>query len=372
MLEMSGDTCILRDMQYFPPVTVMLFLAGASFGARAPIDPISNDPYTGAIVVDVSTGMTLYEDGADKRVYPASVVKLMDLLLILERVERGELSLTSSVKVTADAARMGGSQVYLKEGESFSLDEMLFALTIKSANDVAVAIAVHASGSTDAFVELMNRRAAELGMEATQFASVHGLPPETGQKPDVTTARDIARLAMEVSKHPKAVEYTSTRERWFRNDTFQMLSHNPLLGSVAGCDGLKTGYYRAAGFSIAATAKRGGRRVIAVVMGCASRPVRDAKAEELIELGFLKPPELSTAVRDVSVPEVKRPPPATIAQVPVAKPAVLQQPEAPAPKPSRSLMPKVLVALLILAVAAGAVLLLYAAKRRRERWKYRM
>jgi D-alanyl-D-alanine carboxypeptidase (penicillin-binding protein 5/6) len=349
-------------------IIVSLLLAGVSFGARAPITPISNEPYTGAIVVDVATGETLFEDGADKRVYPASVVKLMDLLLVLDRIERGELTLASKVPVNAEAARMGGSQVYLKEGEVFTLDEMLFALSIKSANDVAVAIATRVAGSKRGFVELMNSKAAELGMKSTRFESVHGLPPETGQKPDVTTARDISLLALEIVKRPKAIEYTSTREKWFRNNTFQMLSHNRLLKSVEGCDGLKTGYYRAAGFSIAATAERGGRRIIAVVMGCSSRPVRDEKARELLNQGFMKLPTLPA-------PEAPAP---VISEIddPIDGPAERNDTSVKSEsslKPFLKSIQKLLVVLLVIVlVGSGLLLFLYCINRYRDRWKYKL
>ncbi|MBT3191174.1 MAG: D-alanyl-D-alanine carboxypeptidase [Verrucomicrobia bacterium] len=353
--------------------TLLVFaLCASAFGARAPIDPISNDPYTGAIVVDVATGETLFEEGADNRVYPASVVKLMDLLLILERVEGGELSLESRVPVDAEAAGMGGSQVYLKQGEVFTLDEMLNALCIKSANDVAVALAKHIAGSKNAFVALMNRRASELGLVASEFASVHGLPPDTGQKPDVTTARDVARLALEVLKHPQAIAYTSTREKWFRDNTFQMLSHNRLLASVEGCDGLKTGYYRAAGFSIAATASRNGRRVLAVVMGCTSRPTRDAKARELLEFGFANLPPIPITVQETPVAAASADP---------VSPDVAESPQVRTAPEKRGgglraflgVVKRGILLLLAIALAGGLlILILYAINRHRDRWKYKL
>jgi serine-type D-Ala-D-Ala carboxypeptidase (penicillin-binding protein 5/6) len=383
-VALLSDTCILCRMKTSYLIVATLLMSWTAFGERAPIAPLSSEPYTGAIVVDVSTGKTIIEDGADKPVYPASVVKLMDLLLILERIERGELSLDDSVRVDAEAARMGGSQVYLKEGEVFSLDEMLFALSIKSANDVAVALATHVAGSKAGFVKLMNRRAAELGMEATRFASVHGLPPEVGQKPDVTTARDIARLSLEVVKHPKALAYTSTREKWFRNNTFQMVSHNRLLGNVAGCDGLKTGYFRAGGFSVAATAERKGRRIVAVVMGCKSRPERDAVAQELLVRGFAMLPSLPDAA--TPVPEAVTPIPGAVAPLPAevsagdaAAEGAPETTTAVEPRPKSGLrallerLQKGLTVVLIVVLAGGALIcILYAINRRRDRWKYKL
>ncbi len=276
--------------------TLILSLAfitlSAAFAAREPIPPITNDPYTGFIVVDGISGEVILEENADATIYPASVIKLMDMLLVLERVEAGRLKLEDWIHVTPQAARMGGSQVYLKEGEMFSLEEMLYALSIKSANDVAMALALHVGGTEEGFIKLMNDRAAELGMTATEFHSVHGLPPDAGEKPDVSSARDLATLSLEIVKHPRALTYTSTIERWFRDNTFQMLTHNRLLRDVQGCDGLKTGYFKAAGFSISASALRNGRRVIAVVTGCKNRQTRDDKARELLAYGFMHLPEL--------------------------------------------------------------------------------
>ncbi len=251
---------------------------------------ISRDPWLGAIVVDAASGKVLYEDQADAKGYPASVLKLMDLLIILEKIEQKQLSLQDQAPVSAKAAKTGGSQVWLAEKESFTVDEMLYALMVQSANDAAVALAEKVGGSTDGFVELMNRRAKELGMTRTVFYSVHGLPPAAGQEHDVTTARDLSLLCRELLKHPDALRYTSTRGRPFRPNvpgkTVQMRTHNHLLGHVEGCDGFKTGYIAQSGYSIAVTAARHGQRVIAVVLDSVSLKVRDAKAAELLAKGF--------------------------------------------------------------------------------------
>ncbi|HEY8239844.1 MAG TPA: D-alanyl-D-alanine carboxypeptidase, partial [Kiritimatiellia bacterium] len=168
------------------------------------------------------------------------------------------------------------------------------ALMIQSANDAAMTLAEHVGGSREGFIELMNRKAREIGMKNTVFTSVHGLPPTSGSgvDPDTTTARDLSILCLELlRKHPEALTYTGTRMRGFRNDAVQMVNHNRLLTSVRGCDGLKTGFISAAGFSICVTAQRDGRRVIAIVLGSKDRKVRDAKASELIEKGFIALPE---------------------------------------------------------------------------------
>jgi len=251
---------------------------------------VAQDPYLGAIVVDAASGRVLFEDHADAKGYPASVLKLMDLLIILEKIEAGQLKLEDQVPVSLKAAKTGGSQVWLETKETFTLDDMLYALMVRSANDVAVALAEKVGGSTDAFVELMNAKARALGMASTVLHSVHGLPPAKGQQDDVTTARDLSILCREVLKHPQALRYTSTRQRMFRPDagkkSVNMVTHNHLLGHLDGCDGLKTGFIDKAGFSIAITSARSGQRVLTVVLDSLDRKRRDAKAAELTEKGF--------------------------------------------------------------------------------------
>ncbi|PWU20986.1 MAG: D-alanyl-D-alanine carboxypeptidase [Verrucomicrobia bacterium] len=251
---------------------------------------IAKDPYLGAIIVEAKSGRVLFEDHADRRGYPASVLKLMDLLIILEKVERHELSLRDQVPVSANATRVPESRVELQEDETFPVDELLYALMVRSANDAAIALAEKVGGSVDGFLELMNRRAKELGMTSTVFHTVNGLPPGAGQQHDITTARDLSILSREVLKHKDTLRYTSTRERVFRPNagkrTVQMTTHNHLLGKVQGCDGLKTGFTNASGFSIAVTAARNGQRVIVIVLDSATTKARDAKARELVEKGF--------------------------------------------------------------------------------------
>ncbi len=276
-----------RFCQWFVGLLVLICLPCSNAGAaRAPIPVRTAEPYLSALAINADTGEVVVEENADTPAYPASLVKLMMLLIIQEKIEAGTLRLTDPVRATAAAARIGGSQVYLAEDEVFPLEDMLYALIIQSANDVAAALAIHVAGSPEGFVRLMNQRAAELGMKNTSFHSVHGLPPSRGQEPDVTTARDLGRLAVELSGHPEIFRYTSATYRPFRDGKFEMRTHNRLLGSVEGCDGLKTGYFRAGGYSIVATARRRGVRFIAVVMGARQRKVRDAKARELLASAF--------------------------------------------------------------------------------------
>jgi D-alanyl-D-alanine carboxypeptidase (penicillin-binding protein 5/6) len=190
--------------------------------------------------------------------------------------------------------------VWLKEGEVFPLEELIYAMVIHSANDAAGALAIRSSGSCDAHAARMTAKAQELGLRNTVFHNVHGLPPGKGQEADVTSALDMALLAKALlERHPETLKYTSIETRPFRPDTTNMVlltSSNKLLGKVPGCDGLKTGYYYDAGFSITATAQRDGRRVIAVILGSKDKHVRDAKAAEFIESGFTKLPPLPPPV----------------------------------------------------------------------------
>lgn len=254
--------------------------------ARARIENKTGTPYLGAIALRNDTGETIFKKNEEISCYPASIVKLMVLLIIQEKIEDGSLNLNDQVICTAEAARMGGSQVYLKEHEIFTIEELIYSLIIQSANDSAVALAIHIAGSKDSFVEIMQKKAQELGMKDTEFHSVHGLPPGKGQVPDISTPRDIAILCRELLKHPDILNYTSTQVRGFRDNSFEMRSHNPLLESFEGCDGLKTGYFRAGGFSIAATAERDGLRVIAVVMGSKNKEDRNKSVGNILAQAF--------------------------------------------------------------------------------------
>jgi len=268
---------------------------------QKPKGSISKNPYIGAIVLDADTGKVLFEDKADVPGYPASTLKLMTLLVLQEKIDAGELKLTDLVSVSKKASTTGGSQVWLDAREKIKVEDLLYALMIQSANDAAVALAEHVAVSTEAFVALMNAKAAKLGMENTRFASVHGLPPGADQKHDVSTARDLGTLCRELCKHPDLFTYTSTPSRQFRAPIetatgeppvyvpnakpIDMLTHNPFLKpphKIEGCDGFKTGYTVSAGYSIAVTCKRNNRRLIVVVLGSENRLTRDAKAKELL------------------------------------------------------------------------------------------
>ena len=203
----------------------------------------------------------------------------------MEKVQQGTLRLTDRVTVAPEACNVGGSQCFLRPREIFTIDELLYALMIKSANDAATALAIHVGGSKDAFIEMMNHKASELGMTSTHFNSVNGLPPQ-GKPPDQSTPRDLSLLARAVLKHPEALRYTSTRFYAFRKGEYDMNNHNHLLGALEGCDGLKTGYFSKAGFSIVATAQRDNVRLVTVVLGSRFRNTRDRQAKSLLTESF--------------------------------------------------------------------------------------
>ena len=318
-------------MKRFVLCLLVLVLAAAPlWAARNPLPTIAKAPYLSALVIDADTGKVLFEDNADARVYPASVLKLMDLYVVLDRIDQGLLKLDDMVPVTAEAYKTGGSQVYLDPKEQFTVEEMLYALMVQSANDAAVALATHIAGSKEGFVALMNQKAEALGMKNSRFHSVHGLPPSEGQEPDVTTARDLAILCRELAKRPDVFKYTGTKSRGFRNDSFMMHNHNKLLSQVPGSDGFKTGYFQAAGFSIAATAKKGGVRIISLVMGSADRKERDAKAMELLGKGFSLVPPRPEAIGAVAATAPATPATQPTATQPVAAPTFATDTPAPA------------------------------------------
>lgn len=295
---------------------IFLLLVGMMSIPAALGQAISRDPYNGAIVIDATTGAALFEDGADRPGYPASMLKLMTLFVVLDRIEAGALSLNDIVPVTKEVMLMGGSQVWLDVRESFPVEELLYALIVQSANDAAMALAIHVGGSREGFVRMMNEKAAAIGLSSiTRFQSPHGLPPGEGQRPDMTTPRDFAKLCKALlDTHPQTLDYTSVKKREFRADAqppftpMLMETHNHLLGVVPGCDGLKTGWIRASGYCIAATAQRDSRRVIAIVMGSVNRSTRDARTVELINR------YLPDAVRKADVPPVTQPQPAPMSE----------------------------------------------------------
>ena len=242
--------------------------------------------FKAAIVMDADTGLILVAHEARARRQPASMLKMMTELLVLESIAEGDLKFEDKVKVSAKSSNMGGSQVYLKHNEVFTVEELLKALAIHSANDAAVALAEHLAGSTEAFVDLMNMRAADMGMVDTKFSTVHGLPPGWKQEADLTSARDMAILGRELVSYPHALEWASTKTAPFRDGKFTLYNPNKLVGNYRGLDGIKTGYTGPAGFCVTASAVQKGKRLISVVMGCSTDKARATETTRLLTYGF--------------------------------------------------------------------------------------
>lgn len=237
-----------------------------------------------AVLLDANTGTVLYAKNADRALPPASVTKIMTLLLIMEEIDDGNLSLTDEVSVSEYAASMGGSQVYLEPGETMQVEELLKCIVIASANDAAVAMAEKVAGSEAAFVAKMNERAAELGMNNAHFENATGLDDDTTNH--LISAYDIALMSRELLSHPLVLKYTSIWMDSIRNGAFGLTNTNRLIRFYSGATGLKTGSTSKAGFCISATAQRDGLHLIAVIMGADTRDGRNEAARQLLDYGF--------------------------------------------------------------------------------------
>ncbi len=237
-----------------------------------------------AILIEAKTGMILYEKSSEEALAPASVTKTMTLLLIAEALSDGRISLTDNVSVSRNAASMGGSQVFLKEGEVMSVEDLIKCTVIASANDAAVALAEHLAGSEGAFVDLMNARARELGLTATVFENTTGLDDDVTEH--TMSAKDIAMISRELLKHGEITKYSSVWQDSIRNGEFTLTNTNRLVRYYDGCTGLKTGSTDKAGFCVSASAKRGKTELIAVVMGAESGSARNEAARALLDFGF--------------------------------------------------------------------------------------
>lgn len=237
-----------------------------------------------AILMEASTGTVLFEKNADEALPPASVTKVMTMLLVLEAIDAGQIKKEDIVRISDYASSMGGSQVYLKAGEEMSVNDLLKSVIVASANDAAVALAEHVCGSEQAFVARMNERAAELGMVNTVFKNTNGLDDEdTGH---LTSARDIALMSRQVLTHRDVFDYTTIWMDSIRDGAFGLTNTNRLVRFYRGCTGLKTGSTSKAGFCISATAERDGMHLICVIMGSTTKDARNALAASLLDYGF--------------------------------------------------------------------------------------
>lgn len=256
-----------------------------------------------AILMDAATGTILYEKNAHEKLAPASVTKVMTLLLVMEALESGRISWGDTVTASDHAAGKGGSQVYLEPGEQMSMDEMLKSVVVSSANDCATALAEHIAGSEAAFVEMMNARAAELNLTDTHFVNCTGLDDEPSAAEHLTSAHDIAVMSRELLTHDDIRRYTTIWMDTVRGGKFGLSNTNKLVRFYEGTTGLKTGYTSTAGHCLSASAKRDGIELIAVVLHCASSTDRFQSAKALLDYGFAnyalvsaEPPETLTPI----------------------------------------------------------------------------
>lgn len=238
--------------------------------------------------LNLLTGEIFWEKSSSKPCRIASLTKLMVVLLVMEKVDEGNLRLSQLITVTPEATRMGGSQVYLKEGERFRLDELLKSMLICSANDCSYLVAQYLGGTEENFVRMMNAKARSMGLNDTYFFNSTGLPPPKNKNGahNVSSCIDIANIAMRVIEYPEVIKWASTTEDYIRNGEFKLHTWNRLLKECDFVDGLKTGYYREAGYNIVATSVSGDKKVMAIVLGGRTARVRDRIAKSLIEYGL--------------------------------------------------------------------------------------
>ena len=240
-----------------------------------------------ALLMDAATGRVLYEKNAHEKLAPASVTKVMTMLLIMEAIDSGKIGWDDTVTASETAAAKGGSQVYLKAGEMMSVTDMLKSIAVSSANDCACAMAEHIAGSESAFVELMNKRAKELGMEDTHFVNCTGLDDDPNAREHVTSAYDIALMSRELLKnHPDIKKFTTIWMDTVRNGTFGLSNTNKMVRFYNGATGLKTGFTSGAGYCLSASAQREGMELIAVVMGSETSANRFNACKAMLDYGF--------------------------------------------------------------------------------------
>ena len=240
-----------------------------------------------ALLMDVATGTILFEQNSHEPLAPASVTKVMTMLLIMEAIDSGKIGWSDSVTTSEAAAAKGGSQVFLKVGETMAVEEMVKSIAVSSANDCACAMAEHLCGSEVAFVEAMNNRAKELGMDDTTFVNCTGLDDAPDAASHKTSAHDIALMSRELlHKHPDITKFTTIWMDSIRNGEFGLSNTNKMVRFYNGCTGLKTGFTRGAGYCLSASAERDGLELIAVVMGCETSQKRFAACKALLDYGF--------------------------------------------------------------------------------------
>jgi len=282
MLILQNTRQLRNSLFFFSLLCAVMILS-------SPADAQYNPKYS-SIVIDAHSGAIISQKYPDKILHPASLTKMMTLYLAFDAIKQRKLSMNSRLWVSGYASNMVPSKLGLKKGETIKLKHAILSLVTKSANDVAVAIAESIAGSESQFAVLMNRKAAELGMSRTNFTNASGLHDPR----QVSTARDMARLSRALMMyHPEFYDYFSTRSFTYQGRTYR--NHNRLMSSYKGMDGLKTGYVRAAGFNLAASANRGGRRLIGVVFGGRSTRSRNRHMQLLLDRGFQEATDMKIA-----------------------------------------------------------------------------
>ena len=244
-------------------------------------------PGKSALLMDVATGQVLYEQNAHEPLPPASVTKVMTMLLVMEAIDSGKIGWNDTVTASEAAAAKGGSQIYLKVGETMSVTDMVKSIAVSSANDCACAMAEHIAGSEAAFVQRMNQRAKELGMNDTNFVNCTGLDDEAEAKDHKTSAYDIALMSRQLLKyHPDIKKFTTIWMDTVRDGAFGLSNTNKLVRFYSGATGLKTGFTSGAGYCLSASAQRDGMELVAVVMGCETSAQRFAACKSMLDYGF--------------------------------------------------------------------------------------
>ena len=256
-----------------------------------------------AILMDASTGQVLFAENEHERLYPASVTKIMPLLLFMEAIDEGRMSLTDTVTASPVAASKGGSQIWLKEGEQMTVDELLRATAIASANDACTALGEHLAGSEEAFVALMNKRAGELGMKNTHFENCSGLDDDTTDH--LTTAYDIALMSKELLSHERIKTYTTVWMDTLRDGATELTNTNRLVRFYNGTTGLKTGTTDKAGYCLSASAERDGLHLVAVIMGAQTSDDRFEGAKAMLNWGFANYETVTPSFEGIEIPRVE-------------------------------------------------------------------
>ena len=241
--------------------------------------------------LDVSTNQIFWEQNSEKPCFIASITKLMTALIVMEKIYANEISLKDTITATPEASKVGGSRIHIKKGEKFTLEELLKAMIIYSANDASYLTAQYIAGSEGKFVQMMNEKAQNMGFYHTYFSNATGLPPpRKGGEHNISTCVDIAKLALEVIKYPEIRELAATRVDYLRNGAFKLITRNRLLRRYNLVDGLKTGYYREAGWNIVATSFNGTHKVMVIVLGAKSKKAREFIVKRLIKYITAKSP----------------------------------------------------------------------------------